>query len=457
MGNTTGNPDKSATLSQGDVSARLLYGMVLLSGMLMLILAGMLNSYFLRFLSPDRMLSPQALSRIHWTQARFVIVGVALIAAGLGFRRYGVFRALARRATLMNITLMISALVLFLFVVNNALAIRFYPKPLTSLFIPDETLGWRLRPNAEEDYAGVRYKISPKGLRSPHSEYAKSANTKRILQLGDSSTIGYGVEYEGTSAHMLERMFEASPAGFSVEVINAGCEGYSQWQEYELLKSEGIKYGPDLITVGFVPNDVTEKFRLTAFGGRAIAARGIGGQLAHAKTHRGISQFLFYRIIARTPLYIFLREKFLTRRFGDDIREAATRMEELHVKDLIYNRDDELVLRAWEATLADLGTLVAYCSDNDLGLLVIALPFTFQLELPDSLAYPQQVLRDFCDRNDVHLVDCLPALWDAMRVEGKPAQAYFVDGLHPSAEGNRVIARATFDYIQAHNLLGDLD
>jgi hypothetical protein len=320
------------------------------------------------------------------------------------------------------------------------------------VFIRDDTLGWRLRPDADDYYAGARYTINSKGLRSPHSEYLKPSGTKRILQIGDSATIGNGLPYEGTSAHIMEEAFKDKVSRFSVQVINAACDGYSPWQEYEFLKSEGLKYDPDIVTLGFVLNDVAGKFGLERFGGE-----GIGGQLEDAGQHRDFSRYLFYRLVARTPLYIFLRQKYLTMRLGEDIQKGAIRLEELQARDLVFNHNDEVVREAWDLTLSNVGKIGQTCSDSGIPLLLIYIPFTFQFDLPDSMGYPQMVLDDFCGRNDVHFIDCMPIFREEMAVSGSSPGYYFWDAIHPSAEGNRVIAMAVIDYVEKNGLLDEVD
>ena len=432
------------------VSENVLFGVVILAAALLLILSAIVNTHMLSLFSPDHRLGPVTTSLIHRAQLRFLTCGGLLIAAAGVCRKWGVFSRLSNRRTVTNVILMIGALALFIFAADNVLSTQYAPAQITSVFIRDQALGWKLRPNADDSYGGARYVINSKGLRSPHSDYGKPPGTKRILQLGDSATIGNGLPYEGTSACMMEAAFADQLRKEPVEVLNGACDGYSTWQEYEFLKTEGLKYSPDLVTVGFVLNDVTEMFRLRRFGGH-----GIGGQLAQSKDQGNISDFLLYRVLARSAIYEFLKNKFFKMKFGKDLQAGARKMEELQAQDAVYRHDRPELKQAWNVALENLSNIRQTCTGNGIEMLVVYIPFTFQFGLPDSMAYPQWVLRDFCERNGVHFIDCTPILADEMITNQKGPSYYFKDSIHPSAEGNRVIARAEVDYIEKNGLLGE--
>lgn len=433
-------------------SENVLLGFFAFIGVCMLILAAVVNTYFLSLVSPDRSLGEPTVARTHSAQLRFLVVGLVLIALAAVLKRTGLLKKLSERAALTNVVLMLSVFVAFLFIANNALVTLFPTSELTTIFIRDDTLGWRLRPNADDIYNGVRYKVSSKGLRSPHSEYEKPAGTKRILQLGDSATVGDGLPYEGTSAYMLEAALKDNLRYGPVEVINAACDGYSPWQELALLRIEGLKYSPDLVTVGFTLNDVTEMFTLKRFGGH-----GIGGQLQSSKEQQGFRDFVINTIIRRTPLYQFLRTVYLRVRLGGDPKTEATKLDRLRSEDVVFNHDKDVVKRAWEVSLQDLGGIGQVCSDNGIPVVVLFIPFEFQMSLPDSMSHPQQVLRDFCAARGMRFLDVTTVFLNDMKASGRTPSYYFCDVLHPGTEGNRLIAAALLDCIEGNDLLGKGD
>jgi hypothetical protein len=115
--------------------------------------------------------------------------------------------------------------------------------------LPSATLAERVR----------AYGINDLGYRSVYpTQIAKPANTRRILLLGDSFTLGLAVEPEATFAQLMQNAFEG--AATPVEVINAGYhDGYSPDAYYAYLMREGLALEPDLIVVNiYADNDLVD-------------------------------------------------------------------------------------------------------------------------------------------------------------------------------------------------------
>lgn len=122
----------------------------------------------------------------------------------------------------------------------------------------DPLLGWRKRPGARvlfdrRDYR-VEVVINSKGLRDRERTYERPSGTLRLLALGDSFVEGYSVPFEQSVGQVLERSIR-TPA-CSVEVINGGTAAYSTDQEYLFYRSEGARYGAQLVLLFFYLNDI---------------------------------------------------------------------------------------------------------------------------------------------------------------------------------------------------------
>jgi hypothetical protein len=109
----------------------------------------------------------------------------------------------------------------------------------------EEILGWSLKPlssgiSSRTGYK-IEYRINSKGLRDDETGYEKPAGKFRIVLLGDSRTFGFGVPIEKHFSTLLEGYFK------DVEVINMGVGGYGVDQQLLSLRSEGFRYGPDLV------------------------------------------------------------------------------------------------------------------------------------------------------------------------------------------------------------------
>jgi lysophospholipase L1-like esterase len=117
--------------------------------------------------------------------------------------------------------------------------------------VDDPILDWRYVPNSEVRSGRAVYRYNDAGFRDAHHDLHKSAGVERIVVLGDSVTEGYEVESEHIFARVLQ-----SRLGESYEVINIAAGGLNTPQEIHLFERVGSRYGPDLVVLNFVLNDV---------------------------------------------------------------------------------------------------------------------------------------------------------------------------------------------------------
>ena len=135
----------------------------------------------------------------------------------------------------------------------------------------DPLLGWKKGANLEKYYtsrkSGFRVKVATnsKGLRDEEYDYAKPANVKRILLLGDSFVIGTEVDRDAMIDVVLERLL-ASRGKY--QVINTGTRGYGTDQEYLFLINEGYKYSPDIVIYTYYSNDLADNVTIHNINGK---------------------------------------------------------------------------------------------------------------------------------------------------------------------------------------------
>jgi lysophospholipase L1-like esterase len=120
--------------------------------------------------------------------------------------------------------------------------------------VADPDLLFHHRPGLVANYAGVRVAINELGLRDdpldprPQGEF-------RVLALGDSVTLGWGVAKEATWCEQLEARMAGRRGGLT-RVVDAGCGGFDSLQELALLRRVGDAVAPDLVLLLYVQNDV---------------------------------------------------------------------------------------------------------------------------------------------------------------------------------------------------------
>ncbi len=136
------------------------------------------------------------------------------------------------------------------------------------------------------DAAGLRASSPEDPGPAPRSEATDVG--MRILFLGDSVTLGWGVEHEQTWAALLERGAAATD-GRRVETLNAGHLQYNTLQEVDWFLTHADRLEPDAVVLVPVVNDLDDAYSLyltymaelerRGLEGRSIAER--GADMAH--------------------------------------------------------------------------------------------------------------------------------------------------------------------------------
>lgn len=171
-------------------------------------------------------------------------------------------------------------------------------------FLTDAARGQRLAPGYDGWFAGVPVRINSLGFRD-WREYTleKPPNTIRILVLGDSVTFGHGTLNETTYPYLLEQRLRSWRPDVNWEVWNLGVPGYNTRQELIYLQEIGPLAKPDVVVVGFYPNDFT--------GTNAAAPPPSAASRAAAALLRGVQRHVYsYEFYKRAVLT--LRWRLLT-------------------------------------------------------------------------------------------------------------------------------------------------
>jgi lysophospholipase L1-like esterase len=119
-------------------------------------------------------------------------------------------------------------------------------------------MGHEHTPGREAVLMGVPVQINSRGLRDREFSLSKPSGTYRILALGDSITLGWGVRQDKTFPKLLEQQLNQHPLPGGpqrYEVINAGVGNYNTAQEVAYFKERGRLYKPDMVLIAFFIND----------------------------------------------------------------------------------------------------------------------------------------------------------------------------------------------------------
>jgi HEAT repeat protein len=249
--------------------------------------------------------------------------------------------------------------------------------------IRSEAVGW---PPWEE--------INADGLRDRTHPEERPPGRARLVALGDSVTLGAGIEPVEAYPQRLEALLRRE--GRLVDVMNVGLWGWSTRQERLAYERIVRRYRPDRVVLGVCLNDLPE----------------------------------LQNNLARPPEWLaaLFRGSALVRRLVN-----APGREIQNVEQLFEQAEAPRVREAYARFFAEVGELRELVRKDGAAFGVAVFPFRFQV-LPGAPApLAQRAIADYCRREGIAFLDLLPALLPL-------GDAGFVDYDHLSAKGAMRVA-----------------
>ena len=342
-----------------------------------------------------------------------------------------------------------------------------------SPWITDPLLHYRHRPEARHSfsywYRGHRSTLAVAGAdtstvrinRYGHhdDEFAPApvAGELRGLIVGDSVTMGHGVDENDTFANQLEEILARFDQRHGAhQVINAGVQGYETGQAAGMF-SESLMFGPRFSFIGFcyndVPTDTTGHFRAYRHDG----VRGYGFWLRYLLTETGIGLSV---------------QKFRQYRFARSAREDAVASgvtQRTVVSDPVRRR------RATAQLAGPLERIYSQGRERGGDVALLVLPAREQLFQPD-LQVMHAELAAHARKNGAGFLDLTPLFEEridqevervvtergASRANPRVIEAlrqlrinlYFLDGFHLTPRGHKLVAWRLAHFLDANYGLG---
>ncbi len=338
----------------------------------------------------------------------------------------------------------------------------FRPQPLEAAYVwTDGTL--RHLPSFTYTYSrrgfSNRVRFNALGLRGPEVPAAKEPGRPRLLFLGDSFVEGKQVAENEVITAVLQRA--AAEAGRPLEVINAGVAGSGTAEELILWRRLGRSLAPDLVLVGFYPNDVRNNVERGLFAlraGRAVAAR---------EPKQPGSRWLYdvrKSLAARSHLYVLAKQgkKALSDWWSgrDAAAGAGGAPAPLEAEEVFAREPSPEVAHGWDLTLALLETLREEVESAGAAFVVAVFPTRFQVDdllwathagrvgldpAAFDLRAPQRILGEWARRCGAPTIDLL----EAFRERNRDNSFYFEVDAHWNPDGHRLAALRLLDQLTA--------
>ena len=237
------------------------------------------------------------------------------------------------------------------------------------------------------------------GLRDREHPLAKRPGSYRVACLGDSVTLGWGIQPQQAWPQVLEDLAAAS--GRDLDVMNVALGGWATRQELIAYRRIARRYHPDQVLLGICLNDVAEMQNNLSRPSKLLS-------LLHRRSA------LVRRVVAARDREIRDVQELFTSPQATRVREGYERM----FADLRKLRDE---------VRADGGRFA-----------VVVFPFRFQVVPGAPPALAQRAIGEFCRQEAIPFLDALPGVADL-------GDAAFHDYDHFSPAGARRVAEQILD------------
>jgi len=320
----------------------------------------------------------------------------------------------------------------------------------------DPEIIYTLRPNVEAHLKGTsvrmfHLKTNSVGIRERDIPFHKPDHVLRILLLGDSMSMGEGVEPEETYLKQLELLLEAAHIKH-VETINAAIRGYGNDQELILFRRIGRRYQPDLVILAFfVYNDMEDNWEAGLFKlreGKLIQ------QSATVEMSKKYRNYVVNSKIQNLPGYTLIMShshlaNWLRIAYGKLLRRSTPRK----------NKAEKVPLKEQPAFHLTLAILEAWKHDvREIGAKPFLLIIPARSQIRSLRAMPDAdtprldlALEKFCERGGISFSNLSQSL---LKWQGDFESLWLADG-HLSPEGHVWVARELFDALRSKGLLPD--
>jgi hypothetical protein len=331
-----------------------------------------------------------------------------------------------------------------------------------ALWAPDEWSGVFNKPNLAHrhrthEFQATNY-TNDQGFRVPEGggSYALDPppDTTRIMLLGPSFAFGWGVDYEETFGHLLERRLEEGGwggRGRRVQLLNAGVNSLGPAPQLNWFRHVGRRFQPDLVIqfiYGSMAVDGDPRSRLEATPeGYLVPADASWGAELRARVKK--SALVFYAWILSTKLQALLPGP-----GAGGASEVIGAGRELHLHDAFDLGDPEVI-----ESLAFYRDLRDETRDAGADLLVVYFPLSYAVHPEDESRWRHLGLRDvdaqlaysraFCDHlasaESIPCLDLGGRLRQAARERGE--RLYYWLDVHWTEAGNREAAAAVAEHL----------
>ncbi|OVE76099.1 hypothetical protein BVX98_06365 [bacterium F11] len=266
---------------------------------------------------------------------------------------------------------------------------------------PHPHIGWRFIPEKEGAFKNKEFwttvRINSLGMRG--SEVDLSQDKKRLLILGDSIAVGWGVEEESMFSTLMGKELK------NWMILNMSVPGYCTRSQFFQLDKMGEKYHPSVVLLSFYHNDPIENAYPEDF------------QIHNPQYYKGMERLYGYHFLRR-------------------ILDGSLFKKEARPYYRGSNRE------IWALTEEYLEKIMAWCQQRKVRFHLAYFPVKDEINEKEPVGYRKKLV-EYCLREKVSYID----LTEVIQSQPEPRDVYFEIDEHLSSQGHLIVARKLMEYL----------
>ena len=334
--------------------------------------------------------------------------------------------------------------------------------PLSPTMVPGEFRHHKLLANTNSKFEQKEFsyiqRVNNLGIRGKDRLLEKPSNHHRILMLGDSFTMGKGVEDNQTFSNLLEQSLNEQKACKSktIEVLNGGIDSYAPILSNIQLKRDLAPTNPDAIVLNLDTNDLLQeqayrKIATRDASGRIIGVPGYTKDLLLSQRIRiWIDQNLYI-----TRLALFYTNKFLGHK--DLTVEGVVTKASYDVVPYTIEGDTVDREQQWKDIFESILEIKKFADERSISFTLVHYPWGHLVSdkeyIPGRYQYMPEdavptdkylkILYRLSKKNGIEFINVFPSF---RAYKGDKPLYYKYDG-HFTAEGHKVMAGRLEQYL----------
>ena len=298
-----------------------------------------------------------------------------------------------------NVIYSISIILLFILILEITLRITHLFGAKIAWTSPDPILGYTFNPGQEywsknENNHPVSGKINRFGWRDKEWALEKPKNTYRIAVLGDSFVEAIQVESEFTFLKITEEGFKKK-FNHNIELMNFGRSGYTQTEEFIILKNQVIQFTPDMVILFFFPgNDISDISKTTtSYLIRPFYSISENGELILDNSFTNTNEYKLKKYINIFKQHSIILS-FFSERYNLYMKNKASRLEInsniYRIKNddkyihgylsLLTNNPEEKYVYNYRVNKALIKAMAKFCGENGIKFMLVCCDIYFNKE-----------------------------------------------------------------------------